>query len=112
MRLTLPGAAATTSGGWPNSLANAASASSLTVHLHRSQFRGLVVGIGVGGKYAGTEFTAGQILQPIRHAIRGIQLEVQVRLWIRAAVGRRLVDRHHIRKRPLPQAVVLEQHGL
>src|SRR4029079_10322369 len=94
IRLTRPGASRTTSGGRPNRISNPVVATSVKRHLDMLQFGGGAIGIGVGGEHAGADLAAGEILQAIRHAVRRVELDVEVRLGMRLAVGGRLVKDH------------------
>src|SRR5918994_503159 len=116
MRLTRPGALTTISGSrWNTRLKcsrTAASFALLKTHLNGAQLRGLVVGQGISGEYAGARLTAREELQPVRHPVRWIELHVGVSLGVRRAVSRRLMEHHDVGKRLLPEPVVLQQHGL
>src|SRR5437588_6335093 len=110
MRFTRPGASARMSGAWPKR--SAKGFSSRKLHLHGPQLLDLFFRQGVRRERAGAELAAGQVLEAPRHAVSGVELDVQMRLRMRLAVGGRLVEDHDVGEGLAPQAVVLEEHGL
>ena len=68
------------------------------------QLSDLLFGHGVGGEHARADLAAGQIFQAAGHPVRGIELGVQVRFGMGAAVGRRLMERQDVRESGLPTA--------
>src|SRR5437660_11854793 len=81
-------------------------------HVDGAQLRSFLVWIGIRGKHTGAELAASEVLESTAHPVRWIELGVKVRFGVWRAVGRRLMKYHHVRKRPLPQAVIFQKHGL
>src|SRR3954452_10615853 len=52
------------------------------------------------------QLDAREVFQPVAPPVRGIELEVEVCLWPRAAVRRRLVRGHDVRRREAEMGVV------
>src|SRR5262249_20818966 len=75
----------------------------------RAQFGGFLFRRCVAQEIAAADLGTGQILQQVRATQRRMKLEVEMEPAMVAPVGRRLVQRHHVRERPPPQVVELHQ---
>src|SRR5262245_38131271 len=75
----------------------------------RAQFGGFLFRRRVAQKIAAADLGAGQVLQQVRTAQRRMKLDVEMESAMIAPVGRRLMQRHHIRKRRSPQVVEFHQ---
>src|SRR5262245_49057904 len=83
---------------------------SLVVNLRlRAQLGGFFFGRCVAQKIASADFGTSQILQQVRSSQRRMKLDVEMKPAVIAAVGRRLVQRHHVRERRSPQVVEFRQ---
>src|SRR5579859_7676225 len=71
-----------------------------------AQLRRGVLGLRVVDERTRAELDAREVLQPVTAAVGRIELEVQVGLRPRPAVGRGLVYRHHVRRRKSEMRVV------
>src|SRR4051794_41097348 len=100
MTFTRPGALARTAGSVPKMSANRGDAPLLVNrHLHSLELLRLFFRQRVSGEHARADLAAGQILQAASHSVRGVQLDVQVGLRMRLAIGGRLMEDHDVGKR-------------
>src|SRR5215217_4736704 len=103
MTFTRPGARARTAGSVPKMSVNRDAPLLVNRHLHSLEFLRLLLRQRVSREHARADLAAGQKLQTASHSIRGVQLDVQVGLRMRVAIGGRLMEDHDVRKRPLPE---------
>src|SRR5262245_39576852 len=75
----------------------------------RAQFGGFLFRRRVAQEIAAADLGTRQIFQQVRTAQRRMKLDVEMEPAMIAPVGRRLVQRHHVRERPPPQVVELHQ---
>src|SRR6266508_170321 len=75
----------------------------------RAQLGRLLFRRRVAQEIAAADLGAGQILQQVRAPQRRMKLDVEMEPAVVVPVGRRLVQRHHIRERRPPQVVELHQ---
>src|SRR5436190_14590696 len=68
----------------------------------RPQLSGLLFRRSITQKISAADLGSGEILQEIRPAQRRMKLDVKMKVAIIAAIRRRLMQRHHVRKRHLP----------
>ena len=78
-------------------------------HRLGSQFSRFFLGRGVAQETASADFGAGEILQQIRFAQRRMDLDVKMKTVVSDAIGRRLVQDHHVWERHLPEIVEPDQ---
>src|SRR3954469_23520764 len=76
------------------------------------QLAGLVLGKGVAGEHSRRDLRPGEVLQLVPRSVRRIELRVRMPLRVGALVGGRLIPRHEIGERPLPETVVLRKRRL
>src|SRR5262245_3182343 len=75
----------------------------------RAQLGGFLFRRRVAQKIAAADLRPSQILQQVRTPQRRMKLDVEMEPAMVAPVGRRLVQRHHVRERRTPQVVELHQ---
>src|SRR5215207_5558178 len=94
----------------PSVSTNALTPGVLVVDVGRgAQLGRLLLGGGVAQKVPAADLGAGEVLQEVRPAERRVELDVEVETRIIPAVGRRLMQRHHVGERYLPEVVELDE---
>ena len=78
----------------------------------RTKLRGLLLGRRIAQETAAANLRAGQVLQEVGLAERGVKLDVEMKAFVRPAIAGCLVQGHHVGERYLPQIVEADQHFL